>query len=172
MAMQLNYQHHWIIDDLPVTWCYDVEDGRKYCSPGFPIGCLITSDGRAKDACVISFNRRSTFYIFNHVNIRIIYNSRELEGSGGVRLVSANLEPMSIKHLDLKAADCGEQPMGILVDFDDVSITYSYSLLFEENNNINWASRWDYIGLPRPHTDLRWFRFEEILLCGLRTGAH
>ncbi len=39
---------------MPVTWCYDVEDGQKYCNPGFPIGCLVTPDGRAKDACVIN----------------------------------------------------------------------------------------------------------------------
>lgn len=39
---------------MPVTWCYDVEDGQKYCNPGFPIGCLVTMDGRAKDACVIN----------------------------------------------------------------------------------------------------------------------
>lgn len=39
---------------MPVTWCYDVEDGQKYCNPGFPIGCLVTADGRAKDACVIN----------------------------------------------------------------------------------------------------------------------
>lgn len=39
---------------MPVTWCYDVEDSQKYCNPGFPIGCLVTQDGRAKDACVIN----------------------------------------------------------------------------------------------------------------------
>lgn len=43
-----------IIDNMPVTWCYKVEDDQKYCNPGFPIGCLVTMDGRAKDACVIS----------------------------------------------------------------------------------------------------------------------
>ncbi|KAG9478399.1 hypothetical protein GDO78_013422, partial [Eleutherodactylus coqui] len=43
-----------IIDNMPVTWCYDVEDGQKYCSPGFPIGCAVTSDGRVKDACIIN----------------------------------------------------------------------------------------------------------------------
>lgn len=54
----INYLFFRIIDNMPVTWCYDVEDGQKYCNPGFPIGCLVTADGRAKDACVInvSFN--------------------------------------------------------------------------------------------------------------------
>jgi len=24
---------------MPVTWCYDLEDGQQYCSTGFPMGC-------------------------------------------------------------------------------------------------------------------------------------
>ena len=39
---------------MPVTWCYDVEDGQKFCNPGFPIGCYVTEGGRAKDACVVN----------------------------------------------------------------------------------------------------------------------
>lgn len=40
---------------MPVTWCYEVEDGQqKFCNPGFPIGCYITDKGHAKDACVIN----------------------------------------------------------------------------------------------------------------------
>ncbi|RXN01050.1 Citrate lyase subunit beta-like protein, mitochondrial [Acipenser ruthenus] len=53
-GMLLNYQHHWIVDNMPVTWCYDVEDGQKFCNPGFPIGCYVTEDGRPKDACVVN----------------------------------------------------------------------------------------------------------------------
>ncbi|CAB1327458.1 unnamed protein product [Coregonus sp. 'balchen'] len=48
-GMLLNYQHHWIVDNMPVTWCYDVEDGQKFCNPGFPIGCYVTEAGRPKD---------------------------------------------------------------------------------------------------------------------------
>lgn len=40
-GMGLNYQHHWIVDNMPVTWCYLLEDGRQYCSTGFPMGCLL-----------------------------------------------------------------------------------------------------------------------------------
>lgn len=40
-GMGLNYQHHWIVDNMPVTWCYFLEDGRQYCSTGFPMGCLL-----------------------------------------------------------------------------------------------------------------------------------
>ncbi|XP_047441146.1 transmembrane 9 superfamily member 2 isoform X2 [Mugil cephalus] len=161
MGMQLNYQHHWIIDNMPVTWCYDVEDGQKYCNPGFPIGCLVTVDGRVKDACVINaeFNKKNTFYVFNHVDIKITYHSGTNEGWRGARLVAATLEPKSIKHIDEKNPTCeGGSPMEVPGQFDsDVSIGYTYSVKFEQNNSIKWASRWDYILVSMPHTNIQWF---------------
>ena len=35
----LNYQHHWIVDNMPVTWCYEVETSTtdKYCATGILI---------------------------------------------------------------------------------------------------------------------------------------
>lgn len=39
---------------MPVTWCYNVEDGQKFCNPGFPIGCYVTETGLAKEACVVN----------------------------------------------------------------------------------------------------------------------
>lgn len=41
-GMSLNYQHHWIVDNMPVTWCYPLEGtDRQFCSTGFPMGCLV-----------------------------------------------------------------------------------------------------------------------------------
>ncbi|XP_017263947.1 transmembrane 9 superfamily member 2 isoform X2 [Kryptolebias marmoratus] len=163
MGMQLNYQHHWIIDNMPVTWCYDVEDNQKYCNPGFPIGCLVTSDGRPKDACVINseFHKRNTFYVFNHVDIKIIYHSGAAEGWSGARLVAATLEPKSIKHDEKNPVCDGGDPMEVPTEFsndvNEVKITYTYSVTFEENNTIKWASRWDYILVSMPHTNIQWF---------------
>lgn len=161
MGMQLNYQHHWIVDNMPVTWCYDVEDGQKYCNPGFPIGCLVTTDGRPKDACVINaeFNKKNTFYVFNHVDIKITYHSGESEAWRGARLVAATLEPKSIKNTDEKNPSCdGGTPMEVPAEFEnDVTIVYTHSVTFEENNSIKWASRWDYILVSMPHTNIQWF---------------
>ncbi|KAK5864625.1 hypothetical protein PBY51_015854 [Eleginops maclovinus] len=161
MGMQLNYQHHWIIDNMPVTWCYDVEDDQKYCNPGFPIGCLVNQEGRAKDACVINsdFNKKNTFYVFNHVDIKITYHSEELEAWKGARLVAATLEPKSIKHADENKPICdGVVPMEVPGVFDkDLSIVYTYSVSFEHSTLIKWASRWDYILVSMPHTNIQWF---------------
>lgn len=44
MGMALSYQHHWIVDNMPVTWCYVIHDGKTYCSTGFPMGCQVRKD--------------------------------------------------------------------------------------------------------------------------------
>ncbi|XP_030620818.1 transmembrane 9 superfamily protein member 5 [Chanos chanos] len=159
-GMQLNYQHHWIVDNMPVTWCYDVEDGQKYCNPGFPIGCLVDNDGRAKDACVINaeFNKKNTYYVFNHVDIVLTYHSGDDEGWPGARLVGATLEPRSINHKDENKPSCDGLPMEVPVEFNsNLKITYTYSVKFTQSDTIKWASRWDYILVSMPHTNIQWF---------------
>ncbi|NXP20252.1 TM9S2 protein, partial [Scytalopus superciliaris] len=169
-GMQLNYQHHWIIDNMPVTWCYDVEDGQKYCNPGFPIGCFVTPDGRVKDACVINseFNKKNTFYLFNHVDITIMYHSGKDENWPGARLVMARLRPQSYKHTDENNLSCEGPPMEIPGEFTNkLNLIYTYSVTFEEKNNIKWASRWDYILESMPHTNIQWFRCQMLEACGM-----
>uniref|UniRef100_A0A8B9P4M1 Transmembrane 9 superfamily member n=1 Tax=Apteryx owenii TaxID=8824 RepID=A0A8B9P4M1_APTOW len=149
-----------IIDNMPVTWCYDVEDGQKYCNPGFPIGCFVTPDGRVKDACVINseFNKKNTFYLFNHVDITIMYHSGKDENWPGARLVMARLRPQSYKHTDENNLSCEGPPMEIPGEFNNkLNLIYTYSVTFEEKNNIKWASRWDYILESMPHTNIQWF---------------
>lgn len=60
----LNFVFLRIIDNMPVTWCYevqtdvdDVNDQSKYCSPGFPVGCFVDAEGNRKDACVIDVSQ-------------------------------------------------------------------------------------------------------------------
>uniref|UniRef100_A0A8C5BB03 Transmembrane 9 superfamily member n=1 Tax=Gadus morhua TaxID=8049 RepID=A0A8C5BB03_GADMO len=158
-GMLLNYQHHWIVDNMPVTWCYDVEDGQKFCNPGFPIGCYVTEGGQPKDACVVNsdFSEKDTFYIFNHVDITIHYHVVET-GELGARLVAAKMEPRSYKHTNADAPDCQGGPMFIKnKDSGDMKIPYTYSIAFVEDKKIRWASRWDYILESMPHTNIQWF---------------
>ncbi|KAH0624514.1 hypothetical protein JD844_032065 [Phrynosoma platyrhinos] len=155
---QANYK--LIVDNMPVTWCYEVEDNQWFCNPGFPIGCFIRKDGHPKDACVISseFHEHNTFYIFNHVDIRIVYHVVENEAPSA-RLVAAKLKPKSFKHTDAEKPDCSGPPMDISNEMTDgkVKIVYTYSVSFEENKEIRWASRWDYILESMPHTHIQWF---------------
>jgi len=54
-GIALNYQNHWILDNMPVASCYELADEeKKYCSTGFPIGCHVSDDGQVQDACVTS----------------------------------------------------------------------------------------------------------------------
>uniref|UniRef100_A0A673LHW5 Transmembrane 9 superfamily member n=1 Tax=Sinocyclocheilus rhinocerous TaxID=307959 RepID=A0A673LHW5_9TELE len=133
-GMELNYQHHWIVDNMPVTWCYIVEDNQKVCNPGFPIGCLVNQEGKPKDACVINadFNKKNTYYVFNHVDITIHYHSGDETNGMHARLVAATLEPRSIKHSNDENPTCEETPMDIPADFkSNLKVTYTYSVTFK-----------------------------------------
>ncbi|XP_026081414.1 transmembrane 9 superfamily member 2-like isoform X1 [Carassius auratus] len=159
-GMELNYQHHWIVDNMPVTWCYIVEGDLKVCNPGFPIGCLVNQEGNPKDACVISaeFNKKNAYYIFNHVDITIFYHSGDETNGMNARLVAATLEPRSVKHSDDDNPSCDGAPMDIPAEFkSNLKVTYSYSVQFKQNDDIRWASRWDYILVSMPHTNIQWF---------------
>ncbi|ELT97770.1 hypothetical protein CAPTEDRAFT_180051 [Capitella teleta] len=168
-GIMLNYQHHWIIDNMPVTWCYQVAGSahQQYCTPGFPIGCYYKDSSHAKDACVTDarFNQDDTFYVFNHVKIVIMYHDSTNVDWGNTaptdaaRLVQARLIPTSLKHKGDKH-DCNtDQPMGIpgKMKDDKLEITYTYDVSFEQNNEIKWSSRWDYILDSMPHSNIQWF---------------
>lgn len=159
----LNYQHHWIIDNLPVVWCYYTEDNRKFCSRGFPIGCYVSKSSVQKDVCKLfpSFNKPDTYYLFNHVDFEITYHSGENEEWGssfldeGGRIVYAQVEIKSAKE------NCDTNtPMEIPGDstgFQQLDIKYSYSVKYKQNNDIKWASRWDYILNTMPNAKIQWF---------------
>lgn len=38
----------------------------------------------------------------------------------------------------------------------------NFNFFLQENNSIKWASRWDYILVSMPHTNIQWFRYENI----------
>lgn len=167
-GMSLNYQHHWIVDNMPVTWCYPLEDNHQYCSTGFPMGCYIRENAGSQQDCVISssYSRLKTFYIFNHVDLTITYHSGKGEdwdvgfGNNGGRIISVKVFPRSIKHSDPGKPDCSlkdpmEIPSGDLKE--NLDIAYTYSVKFMMNNTIKWSSRWDYILESMPHTNIQWF---------------
>ena len=55
-----NYMHQWVIDNMPVTWCYSTfESDNPYCKTRFPIGCYITPGGVKQDACYLSVSENA-----------------------------------------------------------------------------------------------------------------
>lgn len=168
-GINLNYQHHWILDNMPITWCYKVESGDTYCSTGFPIGCYVTKFGTKKDTCrgMPQMNKQDTYYIYNHIDIIIEYHpvsdedwSASHAGTGG-RIVSAKLVPRSIDHKGTGKEACSAEAkvLGIPGGKLDgkLNFKYTYSVSWKENKNIKWTSRWDYILESMPHTNIQWF---------------
>ena len=125
------------------------------------MGCYVTPQGVPKDACIISekYRTASTFYLFNHVDITIYYHSGKgkklylfawdpilsiLVGQfEGNRLVQARVIPYSFQHKkgELSCDAVNSEPMSIQNKIkEDVDITYTYSIKFEENNNVSLKS--------------------------------
>ena len=125
------------------------------------MGCYVTPQGVPKDACIISekYRTASTFYLFNHVDITIYYHSGKGKKAKnfplgilflkpisvgqfeGNRLVQARVIPYSFQHKkgELSCDAVNSEPMSIQNKIkEDVDITYTYSIKFEENNNVSF----------------------------------
>jgi transmembrane 9 superfamily member 2/4 len=167
----LNYQQHWIIDNLPVIWCYNPnEENHLFCSRGFPIGCFVNKNGAQKDICKLftSFNKKNTYYLFNHVDFEITYHSGEHEEWGtafledGGRIVGVKIYVRSIDHSKNPTCDSNkfenlEIPNELPSNSPTLEVKYTYSAHYKENHEIKWASRWDYILDSMPHAKIQWF---------------
>jgi transmembrane 9 superfamily protein 2/4 len=170
-GMSLNYQHHWIVDNMPVTWCYPLQNERQYCSTGFSMGCLVRNSKNndiVDEGCALNpnYNRPGFYYLFNHVDLVVTYHSGTNEEWGnafkqnGGRIISVKVTPSSIEHKNLDKPDCtSQEPLTISAKPLDqkLNVLYTYSVKFVQNNTIKWSSRWDYILESMPHTNIQWF---------------
>ncbi|XP_058809280.1 transmembrane 9 superfamily member 2 isoform X2 [Phymastichus coffea] len=170
-GIQYSYQHHWIVDNMPVTWCYPLNDGHQYCSIGFPMGCYYKESWSQQDSCSIDptlYNKPKTYYLFNHVDLLITYhNGANEDWNAGTktssgRIISIKVTPRSINHDNFESPDCqNKKPLEIpserLAPNQKINVLYTYSIRFQENNTIKWSSRWDYILESMPHTNIQWF---------------
>lgn len=170
-----NYQHHWIVDNMPITWCFQTADEQSYCSIGFPMGCHVNGRGIGQFACLTSerYNETNSYYIFNHVNIKITYHSGENEawgvgfGDKGGRITSVKIEPKSIDYSSVDKSEltpdfCENNDVQFLAIPGDntnekIHINYTYSVQFIKDNSVKWSSRWDYILGSSAHTNIQWF---------------
>ncbi|XP_027632471.1 transmembrane 9 superfamily member 2 [Tupaia chinensis] len=102
--------------------------------------------------------KKNTFYLFNHVDITITYHREDDTDQNIAKLVTARLDPKSYKHSDENHLTCDGPPMEIPKEYTDkLNVTYTYSVKFEENKYVKWASRWDYILESMPHINVQWF---------------
>ncbi|PAV61326.1 hypothetical protein WR25_18179 isoform B [Diploscapter pachys] len=165
-GMGLNYQHHFIVDNMPVTFCFNNQQNLLVCSTGFPMGCYVDEHGRPHDACVLDrrFNKKNSYYLFNHLDIEILYrdmtedpnffDEQKVDG----RIIRINVEPRSIEHKSISSMDCSHNapPLAIPMNMKEGEIIYSYSIKWTKTDT-KWSSRWDYILDSIPHTNIQWF---------------
>lgn len=167
-GISLNYQHHWIVDNMPVTLCQQ-EGSKQYCTTGFPMGCLVRHNPAEGDSgCFINpkYLQKGNYYPYNHVDLKITYHSALNQqwgmnlGHSGGRIISVKVNPRSIAHPSESQLDCkSNNPVAIPAKLSDkeLQIIYTYSVSFEENDQIKWSSRWDYILESMPHSNIQWF---------------
>ncbi|KRT79308.1 hypothetical protein AMK59_7203, partial [Oryctes borbonicus] len=162
-GISLNYQHHWIVDNMPVTHCPEFTDGQ-YCNTGFPMGCYSRN---TRGPCYHGPNTKEAYFLYNHVDLIITYHSGAHEEWGsnfedkGGRIISVKVIPRSLNHKSADSLDCsGGEPLEIptkLKAKDSMQIIYTYSVTFIQNNTIKWSSRWDYILESMHQTNIQWF---------------
>ncbi|KAJ2953877.1 hypothetical protein O0L34_g1505 [Tuta absoluta] len=180
-GIALSYQHNWILDSIPVSWCYHVEEGGKsFCSAGFPMGCLNSEDWDFLTYCDTLVNvlpwKFGAHYLFNHVDLEITYHSGGEEewgadfGENGGRIISVKVKPASIAHDPLNPHCSNRSPLEIpsyLSEDDVFTITYTYSVKFIKDNTIKWSSRWDNILHSMPQANIDVFPIMTYLMVAL-----
>ncbi|KRZ12269.1 Transmembrane 9 superfamily member 2 [Trichinella zimbabwensis] len=155
------YYHHWIVDNLPVTFCVS----HGICFNGFPMGTTsLEIIGRSSGK-----NGYGEVYLFNHVDFIIEYRDLShdpnyFDDPVGGRIISVKVVPSSINHIKEDSLDCDNSEMLSLNDnFHDMKIIYTYSVKFLKTD-IKWASRWDYILNSKSTTSIQWFGITNSIL--------
>ncbi len=59
--------------------------------------------------------------------------------------------------LNSDKCDRNAEPLMFQSTIKDIEIPFTYSIKYVKNNDIRWASRWDYILKSLPQTRIQWF---------------
>ncbi|KAK5787972.1 hypothetical protein VI817_010468 [Penicillium citrinum] len=156
-----NYVIEWIVDNLPgATSFVTVDRSRKYYASGFKLGYRDISPATG----------RSRYFLNNHFTIVIRWRGAP---EGGKVIVGFEVYPKSISAEDRQEGGCPKDVhkehdgLGLFIapdmsrlrekyaglsyipeddDEDDgakLTIPYTYSVYFREENKVDWANRWD-----------------------------
>ncbi|KAH7963693.1 hypothetical protein HPB52_022421 [Rhipicephalus sanguineus] len=180
-GMSKNYMHHWIVDNMPVTWCHSTSElSGQTCSMGFPMGCYTFRNSVPRGICGVysAYSKPETFYLFNHVDLTISYHKSEKESWGssfieeGGRIISVKVQPRSIAHKKRLNCDSGETMALSSGEMkEQFTVQYTYSVVFVRNDQIRWSSRWDYILESMPQANIHWFSIlNSVVIVLLLTG--
>jgi len=154
-AIDDEYRHHWILDNLPAAVSKTLQDPNGNTIPiyeeGFPIGA--PAEGREK-----------TYELNNHISLKIWYHT---SGEGeGLRIVGFEVEPRSIQHdEEFQSDDPNAYPKSCVEDNPapqiisrkqkSVKVIWTYSVSWLPSD-VKWGSRWD-IYLYMTDDQIHWF---------------
>ena len=136
---------------MPITWCIDVDSKKSgrgtdfgtQCTTGFPLGCHVTEDGQALDACRVyeTLKKPEAVYLFNHVDLEITFNPGK--GDESARIIAAKVTPRSISHPVVSdLVDCWNpksRPLELRLPTKESpeSVKYSFSVTFKVRNSLS-----------------------------------
>ncbi|KAF6040011.1 hypothetical protein EB796_001698 [Bugula neritina] len=174
-AIQLNYQQHWLVDDIPVQLCYKVQvmdqSRSTHCERSFPIGCYVDEKGEQRDFCnsdIGRYTEEKAFYLFNHLDIVITYHPAgdksewlstlpdgAKERNPG-RIIDIKVTVSSVNQIVNKAKDqptCeiihNAPPLFFKTEEESKAktVAYSYSVNWMRSD-MHWSYRWNKILQP------------------------
>ncbi|KAK3390520.1 endomembrane protein 70 [Podospora didyma] len=179
------YVVEWIVDNLPgATSFVTVDKTRKYYAAGFKLGYTDTSSGEPR------------YFLNNHHTIVIRYRRApgKAGAKGGKVVVGFEVYNKSIgPNAKRLSSGCPEDLANVDENFelhlpsnatvskgkestaDDgakLTIPYSYSVYFREDNSIEWNRRWDlYFMNQEEGSKIHWLAIvNSLIICGLLTG--
>lgn len=181
------YVVEWIVDNLPgATSFVTVDKSKKYYAAGFKLGYVDRSSGKPH------------YFLNNHHTVVIRY--RKAPGKAGDRggkvIVGFEVYPKSIgtnvnrdekgcpadlkdieEHFELTMVSnttaAATATKAEITDDAKLSIPYTYSVYFREDNSIEWSRRWDlYFMNQEEGSKIHWLAIiNSLTICGLLTGV-
>lgn len=192
------YVAEWIVDNLPgATSFVTVDKTRKYYASGFKLGYTeFSPDGRPHfyinnhHTIVIRYRKAPEGAGERGEKIIVGFemypksigpkNARESDGcpvvlaapDGGLEL---HIAPNKTSEAEAAAAGKDVSSNDDLDDLDDgktMTIPYTYSVYFREDESIEWAHRWDmYFVNQEEGSRIHWLAIiNSFIICGLLTG--
>jgi transmembrane 9 superfamily protein 2/4 len=157
-----DYMQQWVIDNMPVAWCYKVTDNdQQFCTTRFPVGCYVNDDGKMHDTCFLldQHTEKGTTYLFNNVKLILSYHKGTAPLFTDGRIVRAEVKLKSCSNTKCSAPMVIDSPAvrAILKNNGKLVVPYMYTVEFVDKENIKWASRWDYILGSMPQANVQWF---------------
>jgi len=176
--IERQYRIHITFDGLPLLMR---SEDLNYAVRGFPVGFKAPPSYTGLE--------NDEYYLYNHLKFTITY--KEQPENIGVHITGFDVHPVSIAHeiqkdgtflaMSDEVSTCNTEGADPVVNdletylalntSGDLSIIYSYEVIWEESN-LDWADRWDVYLIGSPDDDIHSFAIINSLMIVLfLTGA-